>query len=208
MNSEISCWSNVIVRMANHTINKVGIKAGLVASRGTIEERFITFKINLSISKEETPPKAKPHPSVTITPSIKYKLVLIVIHRIFDNQYCFLSPARRSNCTFTPAELSSVRSKLIYTASRTSKSHWNGISNGLSNPNKLALRTPSHPPKAYNKKSPNVGAAKGGSCGLCRYAFEKLILHAKVTKIKKSSATENLFHLPSKDRLTSKAKIL
>ena len=38
--------------------------------------------------------------------------------------------------------------------------------------------------------------------------FEKLILHAKVTKIKKSSATENLFHLPSKDRLTSKAKIL
>ena len=67
----------MIVRMANHTINKVGIKAGLVASRGTIEERFITFKINLSISKEETPPKAKPHPSVTITPSTKYKLVLI-----------------------------------------------------------------------------------------------------------------------------------
>lgn len=62
--------------MANHTINKVGIKAGLVASRGTIEERFITFKINLSISKEETPPKAKPHPSVAITPSTKYKLVL------------------------------------------------------------------------------------------------------------------------------------
>ena len=66
----------------------------------------------------------------------------------------------------------------------------------------------SQPPKAYNKKSPKVGAAKGESCGLCRYAFEKLILHANATRTKKSSATENLFHLPSKDRLTSKAKIL
>lgn len=66
----------------------------------------------------------------------------------------------------------------------------------------------SQPPKAYNKKSPKVGVAKGVSSGLCRYAFEKLILHAKVTKTKKSSATENLFHLPSMARFMSKAKIL